>query len=98
MTIRVPRYLLGVIIFVLATGAISFGVAFAVNQWRGSDYIDCITKAEAAHLDAHERHRAERPDAPRSPGPGASRATWDTFQQQYVQYQTEWDSWVKRGE
>ena len=97
MTIRVPSLVLGAIVFVLATAAISFGVAFAVNEWRGSDYIDCITKAEAKALDAAERHLADRPVAPLIPGSGASAAAFDTYNQQFRQYETQFENWVKRS-
>ncbi len=98
MTIRVPTFVLGAIVFVVVTTAISFGVAFAVNQWRGSDYIDCITKVETATIDAGERHRADRPVVPKSPAVGASAVAFAAYQQQFQQYQDQFDNWVKSGD
>jgi hypothetical protein len=98
MTIRVPWFVLGLLAFVIATVAISFGVAFAVNEWRGSGYIDCIARVEDALLDQSQQHRAERPVGPKSPGAGASSAAFDTYRQQFTQYQAEWDSWQQRGD
>ena len=82
----------------IATVAISFGVAFAVNEWRGSGYIDCVARVENASLDQWQQHRVERPVAAKPPGPSASSAAWDTYQQQQVQYMTEWDNWQKSGD
>jgi uncharacterized membrane protein YcjF (UPF0283 family) len=98
MTIRVPSFVLGLLAFVIATVAISFGVAFAVNEWRASGYIDCVANVQDAALDQWEQHAAERPVSPQAPGAGASSAAIDTYGQQFSQYQAEWDSWQKRGD
>jgi hypothetical protein len=98
MAIHVPSFVLGFLAFVVVTAAISFGVAFAVNEWRKSGYIDCITRVEKAYLDQAQPWRGERPVSPKPPQPSASRAAWDTYYQQSAQYLTEYDSWIHRGD
>ena len=86
MTIRVPPIALTLVMVALGFAAMSFGIAFAVTEWRQSGYIDCIVKAEGRYLDQIEPHRAARPDYT-----GSS-------EDAYEQYRRQYDKWQEAGD
>lgn len=59
MTIRVPTIALAVIAAVIGCVVISFGVAFAVTEWRQSDYIDCVAKVQGRAIDDSAAAKAD---------------------------------------
>ncbi len=51
MTIRIPTIVLAVIAAIVGCSAISFAVAFAVTEWRQSDYLDCVSRVQNRAID-----------------------------------------------
>lgn len=86
MTVRIPSAILMALAFIMASGVISFVVAFAVTEWRGygGGYIDCVTRVQAEYVDESERLTDERP------GPSSSDATWDKYYLDFDRVNLRW--------
>jgi len=52
VTLRIPAQVIWGLVFLLAAWGGAFGIAVAVQEWRGgSGYIDCVTRVQEKYLD-----------------------------------------------
>jgi len=84
MTIRIPTIVLAVIAAVVGCAAISFAVAFAVSEWRQSDYLDCVSRVQNRAID---ESRAARDDYNAS---SKSQDASDAYNKRYDDIWREW--------
>ena len=98
MTIQVPLRALLFVLYTIAVLAGSFGISYAVFEWRGdeSDYLECVAVVQNKYLDLWESHDDDLPVSPDSPRAGASQASYDAYSQQWAKYEKDRDVWTDK--